>query len=366
MDCGTKLGLVVFFFLSATYMQQHCVVGVPQVPCLFIFGDSLSDSGNNNNLRTEAKVNYLPYGIDFPGGPTGRFTNGKTAVDILTELLGFDGYIPPFANTSASDILKGVNYASGAAGILKETGTHLGEDISLGAQLQNHKVIVTQITQKLGTLLLAQQHLNKCLYYVNIGNNDFINNYFLPEHYTSSRDYTVDQYTQELVQEYSMHLKELHALGARKFALIGVSLIGCTPHEIITHGREGAICVDEENNAAILLNDKLRPVVDQFNKELPEAKFIFINSALMLHGVKTPRISGINNITNVLICCKAGSNGQCIPNEKPCDNRHITPFFDEFHTTEMANQVIARSCYHAPLIPPNFAHPMDISHLVKL
>lgn len=41
------------------------------------------DSGNNNNLETIAKVNYPPYGIDFPGGPTGRFTNGRTIADIM-------------------------------------------------------------------------------------------------------------------------------------------------------------------------------------------------------------------------------------------------------------------------------------------
>lgn len=54
----------------------------PLVPCYFIFGDSLSDVGNNNNLNTKAKVNYPPYGIDFPGGKaTGRFSNGRNFVD---------------------------------------------------------------------------------------------------------------------------------------------------------------------------------------------------------------------------------------------------------------------------------------------
>ncbi|KAL2927976.1 hypothetical protein RDABS01_001679 [Bienertia sinuspersici] len=42
----------------------------PKVPCFFIFGDSLSDVGNNNNLNTKAKVNYPPYGIDFCGRQT--------------------------------------------------------------------------------------------------------------------------------------------------------------------------------------------------------------------------------------------------------------------------------------------------------
>ena len=41
------------------------------------------------------------------------------------ELLGFDKHIPPFAITIDSDILKGVNYASGSAGLREETGKHL-------------------------------------------------------------------------------------------------------------------------------------------------------------------------------------------------------------------------------------------------
>lgn len=54
-----------------------------QVPCYFVFGDSLADNGNNNKLNTQAKVNYFPYGIDFPDGPTGRFTNGRNFADII-------------------------------------------------------------------------------------------------------------------------------------------------------------------------------------------------------------------------------------------------------------------------------------------
>jgi hypothetical protein len=52
----------------------------PQVPCYFIFGDSLVDSGNNNYI---ARANYPPYGVDFPGGSSGRFTNGLTTVDVI-------------------------------------------------------------------------------------------------------------------------------------------------------------------------------------------------------------------------------------------------------------------------------------------
>lgn len=41
----------------------------------------LTENGNNNDLPSFAKANYFPYGIDFNGGPTGRFSNGYTMVD---------------------------------------------------------------------------------------------------------------------------------------------------------------------------------------------------------------------------------------------------------------------------------------------
>lgn len=72
--------VLVIVLLGCTSLGR--VVGEPQVPCYFIFGDSLVDNGNNNNLLTLAKSNFSPYGIDFHSGPTGRFTNGRTVVDL--------------------------------------------------------------------------------------------------------------------------------------------------------------------------------------------------------------------------------------------------------------------------------------------
>lgn len=44
---------------------------------------------------------------------------------IAAEFLGFNESIKPFAIANDRDILKGVNYASGAAGIREETGWQL-------------------------------------------------------------------------------------------------------------------------------------------------------------------------------------------------------------------------------------------------
>jgi len=55
------------------------------VPVTYIFGDSLTDVGNNNFLQYSlAKCNYPWYGIDYGGGQaTGRFSNGRTIGDFI-------------------------------------------------------------------------------------------------------------------------------------------------------------------------------------------------------------------------------------------------------------------------------------------
>lgn len=44
---------------------------------------------------------------------------------ITAESLGFDDYIPPYASARGEQVLRGVNYASAAAGIRQETGQQL-------------------------------------------------------------------------------------------------------------------------------------------------------------------------------------------------------------------------------------------------
>lgn len=85
---------VIFALVIISIVQISEVKGASEVPCFFIFGDSLTDPGNNNFRLTVSKANYRPYGIDFPGGvPTGRFNNGPTTVDYIgIYILYFDPF----------------------------------------------------------------------------------------------------------------------------------------------------------------------------------------------------------------------------------------------------------------------------------
>ena len=75
--------LNVSTIISQSLKQEDVLFG-GKFQALYVIGDSLVDSGNNNYLPTKVKSNFAPYGSDFEGGkPTGRFSNGKTIADYI-------------------------------------------------------------------------------------------------------------------------------------------------------------------------------------------------------------------------------------------------------------------------------------------
>ncbi|KAL1205165.1 GDSL esterase/lipase [Cardamine amara subsp. amara] len=361
-----------------SYLRKWCLVSVwvlllglgfkvkaePQVPCYFIFGDSLVDNGNNNRLFSLARADYFPYGIDF-GGPTGRFCNGKTTVDVIAELLGFDNNIPAYSTASGEQILQGVNYASAAAGIRDETGQQLGQRITFSGQVQNHQNIVSQIGEILG--YGATDYLKSCIYSVGMGSNDYLNNYFMPQSYSTSAQFSAEEYANDLITRYRDQLNVLYSIGARKFALVGVGAIGCSPNALATHSPDGITCVESFNSPIRIFNDRLKFMVQQFNNDQSDAKFIYINAYdLFQELIANPSPYGFS-VTNTA-CCGVGRNrGQltCLPFVGfPCANRDEYLFWDAFHPTEAANKLIAQRSYTSQ--SPSDVYPMDISQLAAL
>ncbi|XP_059637369.1 GDSL esterase/lipase At1g29670-like [Cornus florida] len=292
MACKLKIWFMVLCIALMVANLGPLVRAEPQVPCYFVFGDSLFDNGNNNDIEVDAKVNYYPYGMDFSDGPTGRFSNGRNMPDVVAERLGFDIHdIPPFAKTKDRDVLKGVNYASGGAGIRNETGQHQGHSICLSKQLQNHQVTMEKIATSLGSKEKAAQHLMKCMYSVGIGSNDYINNYLLPKFYSTNREYTPEQYATILMKQYDQHLRTLHNYGARKIALFGVALVGCIPQMKALNPNVRTPCVDSINHYVKLFNEGLKSLVDQLNQNLTDAKFIYVNT-VGISSIEFPIIGG--------------------------------------------------------------------------
>lgn len=70
----------------------------------------------------------------------------------------------------------------------------------------------------------------------------------------------------------------MYNYGARKFALIGIGQIGCSPNALAQNSPDGRTCVKRINDANQLFNNKLRGLVDTLNRNTPDAKFIYINA----------------------------------------------------------------------------------------
>jgi len=73
--------------------------------------------------------------------------------------------------------------------------------------VQNYQNTVSQVVNLLGDEDSAANYLSKCIYSIGLGSNDYLNNYFMPQFYTSSREYTPDQFADVLIGAYTDQLK---------------------------------------------------------------------------------------------------------------------------------------------------------------
>ncbi|KAL1357937.1 hypothetical protein AAHE18_05G290400 [Arachis hypogaea] len=297
-----------------------------QVPCFFIFGDSLVDNGNNNGMLTLARANYRPYGIDFPQGPTGRFTNGRTYVDALAQLLGFPTYIPPYSRARGLDLLRGANYASGAAGIREETGSNLGAHTSMNEQVSNFGETVQQLR---------------------------------------SSDYTARAFATILLQQYGRQLAQLYSLGARKVIVTAVGQIGCIPYQLARFHGNNSRCNEKINSAIQLFNSGLKRMVQNINGgQLPGAKFVYLDFYQSSQDLSSNGTSLGFDVVDKGCCGVGKNNGQitCLPLQQPCQDRHKYLFWDAFHPTELANILLAKATYTSQ----SYTYPINIQQLAAL
>ncbi|XP_057793695.1 GDSL esterase/lipase At1g71691 [Salvia miltiorrhiza] len=330
------------------------------VPAMFIFGDSLIDNGNNNNLPSLAKANYLPYGIDFNGGPTGRFSNGYTMVDTIAELLGLP-LIPPYSEASGNQMRFGVNYASAAAGILDITGRNFVSRIPFNQQIKNFENTLDQLTGRLGAAEMAQE-LARCIFFVGMGSNDYLNNYLMPN-YDTKNQYNGQQYADFLVQQYTQQLTRLYNLGARKFVIAGLGLMGCIP-SILAQSRSGA-CSEEVNQLIVPFNTNTKAMINKLITNLPGVHFSYIDVHNMFQDLlANARSYGFSVVNRG--CCGIGRNrGQitCLPMQTPCPNRNRYVFWDAFHPTEAVNILFGNKAFNGGT---DVVYPYNIDQLARL
>ncbi|PKU87539.1 GDSL esterase/lipase 7 [Dendrobium catenatum] len=343
-------GEVLYFLLS---LLLSIFLFLPISECgraqaMFIFGDSLIDNGNNNFIPTIAKANYLPYGIDY-GFPTGRFCNGLTVTDYGAKLLGLPFPVPYLSlQSKTTQILQGVNYASAAAGILDATGRHYGGRISFNGQIALfEKTVTTQLPFLIPNLIKLSDYLSSSVFVINIGSNDYINNYLLPNLYSTSREYTADAFADLLISNFERQLKSLYMLGVRKMLLVGIGPLGCIPSQLYQHNSTDGSCIEIVNKQVSLFNERLVPLLLKLNSTLQGSFFVYENIYdTFVDLVQNPASYGFKEKNQA--CCGSGKYGgqlSCLPLQVPCAERDAFIFWDSFHPTQAANKIVAERCY---------------------
>ncbi|OMO55771.1 Lipase, GDSL [Corchorus capsularis] len=314
------------------------------IPAVFVFGDSIVDPGNNNNLLTIAKGNFLPYGRDFKYGPTGRFSNGRVPSDFIAEEFGVKDLVPAYLDPKLTiqDLLTGVSFASGAAGYDPITN-QLANVISLPGQLDLFKESITKIKSAVGEEKAATI-ISKAIYIVVCGSNDVANTYFATP--IRRPHYDFNSYTDFAASYAQQFLQELYGLGARRIGLLGLPPIGCVPSQRTIGGGKNRDCYDHENELARLFNDKLSGVVESLKAtyNLPDTKIIFLD-------IYYPLLSLIENGAKYGFkvfnkgCCGTGlleASIFCNPLSIPlsCPDASIYVFWDGYHPSEKAYSIL--------------------------
>ncbi|CAI9087341.1 OLC1v1021392C1 [Oldenlandia corymbosa var. corymbosa] len=320
-------------------VQLRKLAAKNNLTCVLVFGDSSVDPGNNNRLPTTNKGNFPPYGKDFISGgrPSGRFSNGRLATDLIADALGYKkivrGFLDPYLNKM--DMMHGVSFASAASGY-DELTANISSVISLSKQLKYLKHYKIHLRQLIGAEK-AERLINNAVFVISMGTNDFLQNYYVEP--TRSQQYTADQYVDYLVSSMSSAIKEMHHVGARRVVVVGVPPFGCMPLVLTLRGETK--CDEQLNKLALSFSTKVKNSLTKLKGELGiKTSFVDIYNVI-LTVIQNPKSYGFEVATKG--CCGTGTYeyGTTCRGLTTCPDRTKYVYWDAVHFTESMYKIVA-------------------------
>ncbi|KAL6592425.1 hypothetical protein ACP70R_049478 [Stipagrostis hirtigluma subsp. patula] len=369
---GLVLCLVII--CSQVLAAAAAAGGVLRPPAIYVFGDSTMDVGNNNYLpgADVPRADKPYYGVDFPGAvPTGRFSNGYNTADYLAKNMGFMSSPPAYLSISRSNgllartaLATGVSYASGGAGILDSTNA--GNNIPLSKQVQYFNATRSLMVAKLGSPGAVSRRLAKSVFLISVGSNDIFVFYAATQNKSAAADHGSDAaaFIASLVSHYSATIKELYMMGARKFAIINVGLLGCIPEARVHDARGG--CLDALNQLASGFDNALADLLAGLGApSLPGFTYSLADYYGFTQIVfEDPGQVGYTDVAGA--CCgggRLGAEAGCTPSSTVCADRDQHAFWDRVHPSQRACMDTAIMFYHNR--PGRWTTPMDFKELAE-
>uniref|UniRef100_A0ACD5XH96 Uncharacterized protein n=1 Tax=Avena sativa TaxID=4498 RepID=A0ACD5XH96_AVESA len=328
--------------------------GKPMATALIVFGDSIVDPGNNNNLQTRMKANHAPYGKDFPGHvATGRYSNALLPPDLIAQRLNLKELLPPWLNVehTPEDLLTGVSFASGATGFDPLT-PQLVNVFTMDQELEFFDTYRQKLVGLVGEAE-TRRIIDHAFFFVCTGTDDIANTYFMTPY--RAFDYDIPSYVDFLLVGAEAFLRNTSARGAKKMGFTGMPPIGCVPSQRTIGGPQRR-CEARRNYASLMYNKALQELIGRLNADPGfHTHVVYFNiydiiEELAMHGERW----GFTEMTRG--CCGSGlievtqlCNTQYMG---VCDDVDKHVFFDSYHPTQRAYEVIVDHIfkYYVPLM----------------
>lgn len=359
--------LAICWIFSAIGLCGAVDKAEPHVPAMFIFGDSLADAGTNNFIpHCAARANFPPYGVSFFARPTGRFTNGRTAFDFIATYLRLP-FPPPFLRPNAT-YSTGINFASGSSGLLDSTG-NIAHIINMSHQISQFEHYSYVFIKKHGSKQLhgaqkAKKHLAKSLYCITAGGNDIG---FYIANATFQKTTATTKFVAMMLTKFEQYATRLYRAGARKFLVLDIPAVGCTPYtKLVGYQIAHGGCLEIANQLAVAYNNELKSLISHMNEKLEGVSFILFNSYdYLMNILDDGEAHGFSDTKNA--CCGSGlfntsvTCGKTTPQDLFCNDTNAYVFWDGTHPTERFYAMASHQIWTGN---SSVIYPYNLSNLV--
>lgn len=274
---------------------------------LYVFGDSLSDTGNVFN----ASKQFL--GTGAPPSPyyQGRFSNGPVWIDYLAEKLNLTPTpiaVLPNPQSSESSGIDSVNFAYGGA----TTGT----SSAISGAIPGLQTQIVEFQQ-----LLADRTADpNALYVIWMGANDYLSG--INRSNSNGQEPNPSVPVQNIVKA----IESLYQSGARHFLVANLPALGETP----LAKQQGQTVVQTLNRLSDRHNQLLSQQLDELQRALPEVDLMRLDIGRLYVQATDNR-----DFSDLTTPCYSRTTGTICAQP----DRHL--FWDNLHPTTAAHQQIS-------------------------
>nr|XP_043613698.1 GDSL esterase/lipase At5g03610-like [Erigeron canadensis] len=303
---------------------------------LFVFGDSYADTGNWP--KSYGGSWQEPYGITFPGSPSGRFSDGRVLTDYIAGVLGTKSPITygGWKSGEKKSIKYGMNFAYGGTGVFD---TFVNQP-NMTTQIDYFQQFVKQKQD----LLINSSSIA----ILSLAGNDYAT-YFTSNHTLQE----LPGLTRSIIDQLVSNVKRIHELGVQKIAITGMEPLGCLPQ--FTASTSYQNCSGTENSVAEFHNQVLAESIRNLNNQTGDKSLFVIldlykafSSALNLHQNLSAGKSTLKTLLEP--CCQGVSKGYSCGNIEEgtkimrytvCDNPNGSFFWDMIHPSQQGWRAVS-------------------------